>query len=69
MKYGKKNMSSTNIRYNCFPQMEDYDIMPTGIFSPYSMLSGPISYSSPRINTDALGFRNSYFNSSIVFTG
>ena len=59
-------MSLTNVRYKCFPQMKDYDKAPSGVFSPYSMLSGPPSFNSIRINTDELGFRNSYMHNQVV---
>lgn len=50
-------MNSTNVRYKIFPQMEDYDKMNNGQFSPYSMLAGPYNFRSKRINTDSYGFR------------
>lgn len=50
-------MGSTNIRNQIFPQMQDYDNMPSGHFVPYSMLSGPENFKSKNINTDRFGFR------------
>ena len=51
-----------NIRYNIFPQLIDYDQMGSGVYTPYAMLSGPISYKSDKINTDKFGFRDTVFN-------
>ena len=55
-------MSSTNIRYKIFPQMEHYDKMSSGEFCPYAMLSGPKNYCSSHINTDSFGFRKTIIN-------
>ena len=58
-KNGKKFMSLTNnTRYNIFPQLMEYDKMDAGIYTPYAMLSGPLSYKSNIINTDIHGFRH-----------
>lgn len=53
-----------NVRTEIFPQMIDYDRMTTGQKIPYSMLTGPIQYTSERINTDEYGFRLTTFNNS-----
>lgn len=65
-KNGKKFMSLTNnIRYNIFPQLMEYDKMGSGIYTPYAMLSGPLSYKSKNINTDIFGFRHTVTTNSV----
>tara|TARA_B100000427_G_C15517250_1_gene598745 strand:+ start:1400 stop:2455 length:1056 start_codon:yes stop_codon:yes gene_type:complete len=54
-----------NIRYLTFPQLIDYDSMGAGVFTPYAMLSGPISYKSKNINTDKFGFRSTISKKNI----
>ena len=54
-----------NIRYLTFPQLIDYDSMGAGVFTPYAMLSGPISYKSKNINTDKFGFRRTITKKNI----
>lgn len=56
----------TNIRYDIFPQMEDYDAMEAGKIVPFAMLSGPMNYKSKRINTDRHGFRLTKFNGEYI---
>ena len=51
-----------DIRYKVFPQLIEYDQMGSGIYTPYAMLSGPISYKSKIVNTDKFGFRETIFN-------
>jgi len=56
---------TNNIRYNIFPQLKEYDKMGSGIYTPYAMLSGPLSYKSKNINTDMYGFRHTLTNNNI----
>ncbi len=56
----------TNIRYDIFPQMREYDKMESGKIVPFAMLSGPISYKSENIHTDKHGFRYTKFNDSYI---
>lgn len=51
---------TSNVRYEVYPQMRDYDSMPSG-YVPYAMLSGPSSFQSAVINTDVFGFRVSHW--------
>lgn len=51
----------TNVRLKAFPQMLAYDQMAGGRQTPFAMLSGPISYTSPVINTDEYGFRKTIY--------
>lgn len=60
-KIGKVSLSLTDVRLKTFPQMLAYDQMAGGRQTPFSMLSGPISYTSPNINTDEYGFRKTVF--------
>ncbi len=39
--------------------------MSSGIYTPYAMLSGPLSYKSKNINTDMYGFRHTVTNNNI----
>lgn len=49
-----------------FAQMRAYSSMPTGIFSPYAMVSNPTNFSSAEINTDKFGFRLSQFKGTTI---
>lgn len=65
-KTGKVSSSLTDIRLKTFPQMLSYDKMTGGRQTPYSMLSGPVSYQSSNINTDNYGFRKSKFQNQML---
>ena len=60
-------MNSTNGRYKIFPQMEDYDKMNSGQFSPYSVAYGtPYNFRSKESDTDSYGFRWTKMKRNII---